>query len=129
MSNPGEEDATPLTSVGQLAAWLAAGGKPAAQFRIGTEHEKFGFLHQGFAAPPYEPDGIRAMLAGIGALGWAPIEDQGKLIGLKRGRESGASRGGGAPVGRGGRTCRSCRRAGTRSCGATWSAWERSGST
>jgi glutamate--cysteine ligase len=93
MSNPGEEDATPIASVRQLAATLAAGGKPRAAWRIGTEHEKFGFALPGgsqpaFAPPPYEPGGIRAMLEGIAARGWEQILDQGRLIGLKRDGES-----------------------------------------
>ena len=33
----------PITSVRQLADHIAAGCKPPEQFRIGTEHEKFGF--------------------------------------------------------------------------------------
>jgi len=92
MSNPGEEDATPIASVPQLAATLAEGGKPRAAYRIGTEHEKFGFFRppaaNAFAAPPYEPGGIKAMLEGIAARGWEGIFDQGNLIGLKRGGES-----------------------------------------
>ena len=93
MSNPGEEDATPIDSVQQLAAFLAEGGKPRAAWRIGTEHEKFGFYHAGgtapaFGAPPYAPGGIQAMLEGIEARGWEPIRDQGNLIGLKKHGES-----------------------------------------
>ena len=92
MSNPGEEDRTPIHSVRQLADYLAAGGKPRADYRIGTEHEKFGFYRPGtdrpFTPPPYEPGGIHAMLEGIRDLGWEEINDQGKLIGLKRGGES-----------------------------------------
>jgi glutamate--cysteine ligase len=93
MSNPGEEDATPIVSARQLADYLAAGAKPRAAWRIGTEHEKFGFRlpnaeGEAFAPPPYSPGGIRAMLEGIGALGWEEIRDQGNLIGLKRHGES-----------------------------------------
>ena len=93
MSNPGEENATPIESVRQLAALLAAGGKPATDWRIGTEHEKFAFYRPGAAAPawsppPYEPGGIRAMLEGIAAQGWEEIRDQGNLIGLKQHGES-----------------------------------------
>jgi glutamate--cysteine ligase len=88
MSNPGEADLTPITSVRQLAAWFAAGSKPRAAWRIGTEHEKFGFRRSDLSAPAYEPDGIRAMLDGIAAKGWEPILDNGKPIGLKRGEAS-----------------------------------------
>jgi glutamate--cysteine ligase len=88
MSNPGEENRTRIHSVRQMAEYLAAGGKPRAAWRIGTEHEKFGFRRADTSPPPYEPDGIRAMLAGIEALGWEEITDLGNLIGLKRGGES-----------------------------------------
>jgi glutamate--cysteine ligase len=88
MSNPGEADLTPITSHRQLAEWFAAGSKPRDAWRIGTEHEKFGFRRADLAAPPYEPAGIRAMLEGIAAKGWEPILDSGKPIGLKRGMAS-----------------------------------------
>ncbi|WP_284944882.1 glutamate--cysteine ligase [Acidisoma cladoniae] len=88
MSNPGEGDLTPITTVRQLADYLAAGAKPPERFRIGTEHEKFGFRHSDLTPPPYEPGGIRAMLEGIAPHGWTPILDQEKPIGLSK---SGAS--------------------------------------
>jgi glutamate--cysteine ligase len=84
MSNPGEADATPITSVRQLADYLATGCKPAARFTIGTEHEKFGFRHADLTPPGYDDHGIRAVLEGIEASGWEPILDHGKPIGLKR---------------------------------------------
>jgi glutamate--cysteine ligase len=85
MSNPGEADATPITSTADLAAYIAAGCKPAAGFRIGTEHEKFGFRLADLAPPPYAPGGIRAMLEGLAASGGEPILDRGQPIGLKLG--------------------------------------------
>jgi glutamate--cysteine ligase len=88
MSNPGDADATPITSVAQLAAFIAEGCKPRERFAIGTEHEKFGFRRDGFLPPPYEPNGIRAVLEGIAVDGWEPILDTGKPIGLKRGSAS-----------------------------------------
>jgi len=88
MSNPGDADTTPITSMGQLADFIAVGGKPRAEYTIGTEHEKFGFYHKDFRSPPYEPNGIRAILEGIGATGWEPILDRGNPIGLKRGSAS-----------------------------------------
>jgi len=88
MSNPGESDPTPITSVRQLADWFAVGSKPRDQWRIGTEHEKFGFRRRDLAPPPYEPGGIRAMLEGLMAFGWEPILDRGNPIGLKRGQAS-----------------------------------------
>ena len=88
MSNPGESDLTPIRSARQLAEWFAAGSKPRGDWRIGTEHEKFGFRRDGLAPPPYEPGGIRAMLEGLMAFGWEPILDRGNPIGLKRGEAS-----------------------------------------
>ncbi len=92
MSNPGEADDTPITSVRQLVEYLAGGCKPRAEWRIGTEHEKFGFALSDLHPPPYAPDGIRAMLEGIAAEGWEEIPDAGNPIGLKgHGRHAGAS--------------------------------------
>ena len=88
MSNPGESDPTPITSVRQLADWFAVGSKPRGQWRIGTEHEKFGFRRRDLVPPPYEPGGIRAMLEGLTAFGWEPILDRGNPIGLTRGQAS-----------------------------------------
>lgn len=88
MSNPGEADLTPISSVRQLGEWFAAGSKPRAAWAVGTEHEKFGFRREGFAPPAYDGDGIRAMLEGLQGFGWSPILDQGNPIGLKRGGAS-----------------------------------------
>ena len=93
MSNPGEADATPIASVRQLAEHIAAGCKPRAAWRIGTEHEKFGFRRLvpgvsgpdlSYEPPGYAPDGIRSVLDGIAARGWTPISDAGAVIGLGR---------------------------------------------
>ena len=83
MSNPSEADATPIVSVQQLADHLAAGGKPKPQWRIGTEHEKFGFLHGSHKSPPYAPGGIRALLDAMAGPDWEEIPDAGLPIGLK----------------------------------------------
>mgnify|MGYP003365689211 FL=1 len=104
MSNPGEQDITPIESIGQLAGLLADGGKPRERWRIGTEHEKFGFVLPAAAGPerapwmppPYAPDGIGEILTDLnrqdGGGRWEAIEDKGKLIGLKGiGSERGGS--------------------------------------
>ena len=77
-------DATPIESRDQLVAALAAGGKPASQWRVGTEHEKFGFHAADLTPVPYEgPRGIRRLLEAMeGLLGWQPIIDRGNIIGL-----------------------------------------------
>lgn len=84
MSNPGDSDATPITSKRQLADFIAQGCKPRDRWTIGTEHEKFGFHRNDFSPPPYEPGGIRALLEAMAIDGWSPIVDGGKPIGLKR---------------------------------------------
>ncbi len=84
MSNPGEADATPITSTAELASYIAAGCKPPSGFLIGTEHEKFGFQLDDLAPPPYAPGGIRAILEGLAVReGAALILDRGQPIGLK----------------------------------------------
>lgn len=92
MSNPGDEDQTPIASVRQLAEYIAAGCKPREAYRIGTEHEKFGFRRADLRPPPYEPDGIRAVLDAMAGPDWQPILDRGRVIGLKgQGVHRGAS--------------------------------------
>ncbi len=84
MSNPGDTDETPIASVRQLADHIAAGCKPKDEYRIGTEHEKFGFTTADLRPPPYEPDGIRAVLEGLARPGaWEPIMEDARPIGLK----------------------------------------------
>ena len=43
MSSPSHVADTPITDRDQLVGNIASGEKPKAQWRIGTEHEKFGF--------------------------------------------------------------------------------------
>jgi len=82
-------DKTLITSRDELVAWLEAGVKPPAQFRIGTEHEKIPFYKSGHAPVPYDGEqagrqgGIRALLEGMQKkLGWAPVTDRDRIIGL-----------------------------------------------
>ena len=77
-------DMTPVASRDDLVRWLERGVKPKAQFRIGTEHEKFAFTKECRAPVPYESQrSIRALLEGMQMLlGWEPIVDAGNLIGL-----------------------------------------------
>ncbi len=83
MSNPGDSDDTPIASIQQLADLIAVGCKPPEQFRIGTEHEKFGFRRADLAPPAYEPGGIRDVLTGLLAFGGEAILDHGQPIGIK----------------------------------------------
>jgi glutamate--cysteine ligase len=69
-----------------LAGYLAAGCKAPDDWRIGTEHEKFGYRLADHLPLPYEGDtSILAMLSGLrDRFGWAPVEEAGKLIGLEK---------------------------------------------
>ena len=77
-------DLTPIDSVDDLTLYMKGGEKPKAQFRIGTEHEKFGFYADTLGPVPYEGErGIRRLLEGMQALsGWEAITDDGRIIGL-----------------------------------------------
>jgi glutamate--cysteine ligase len=73
-----------------LVEWLAKGEKPASDWRVGAEHEKFVFRLGSHAAVPYEgPSGIKALLEGLMRFGWKGVyeaSDKGDvLIGLERG--------------------------------------------
>jgi len=77
-------DSTPIESRDELVAWFEKGCKPRAQFRIGTEHEKFAFTTDFHAPVPYEGRrSIRSLLVGMQhLLGWEPIMDGPNIIGL-----------------------------------------------
>jgi glutamate--cysteine ligase len=77
-------DFRPIEGMDELVAYLAQGCKPREAWRIGTEHEKFPFYVDGHGPVPYEGErGIRALLEGMQQkLGWEPILDDGKIIGL-----------------------------------------------
>src|SRR6476661_3558173 len=77
-------DLKPIESRDELVAWFAEGAKPKAQWRIGTEHEKFAFTVEGHAPVPYENRrSIRSLLVGMQhLLGWEPIMDGENIIGL-----------------------------------------------
>ncbi|MEN5362543.1 glutamate--cysteine ligase [Brevundimonas intermedia] len=74
----------PLSRTDLIEA-MSKGAKPKDQWRIGAEHEKFGFDKTTLARPGYEgPNGIKAMLEGLQRFGWSPVEENGVLIGLER---------------------------------------------
>ena len=80
---------TIIKDVGQLVEWLAKGEKPAADWRIGTEHEKFLFHRDSLRPVAYDGDsGVEAMLHALcKVIGdkATPIIEKGKIIGLKDG--------------------------------------------
>ena len=78
-----------IKDFGQLVEWLAKGEKPAADWRIGTEHEKFLFHRDSLRPVAYDGDsGVEAMLHALcKVIGdkATPIIEKGKIIGLKDG--------------------------------------------
>jgi glutamate--cysteine ligase len=79
-----------LHSPNDLKDWMAAGCKPREAWRIGTEHEKFGYRNADLSPLPYEgADGIHAMLSGLMQFGWQGKFEGDTLVGLVRSEEAG----------------------------------------
>ena len=76
----------PIERHEQLAEYLAEGCKPKDQWRIGTEHEKFGYCKDTLKPLPYAGDrSILAVLEGLrDGHGWDPLVEGGNLIGLTK---------------------------------------------
>ena len=76
----------PIEHPEQMAAYLAAGCKPESNWRIGTEHEKFGFCQANQSPLPYSgPCSIKTILEALrDRFGWSPVLEADKLIGLTR---------------------------------------------
>lgn len=74
-----------------LVEYMESGCRPPEQWRLGTEHEKFGFTTDTLAPLPYAGDrGIQAMLDGLAsAFAWRPVREHGNTIALLD--ETGAS--------------------------------------
>lgn len=76
----------PIERHEQMAEYLASGCKPKEDWRIGTEHEKFGFCKDSLLPLPYE--GERSIHAVLSALrdrhDWQELHEAGKLIGLTK---------------------------------------------
>ncbi|BBK39613.1 glutamate--cysteine ligase [Allostella sp. ATCC 35155] len=85
MAAPPAATGAPITDKRQLVEYIAAGSKPAAAWRIGTEHEKFVFARDDLRSVPHEgPSGIGALLNGLAEFGWDRIEEKGNVIALVR---------------------------------------------
>jgi glutamate--cysteine ligase len=96
--DPGE----PLQRIDDLVETFRSAEKPVSAFRVGTEHEKFGFLRVPGAAaqPPLPFDGPRGIESILQAIvndpaeraaadeAWVPALDRGRIIALFKGKES-----------------------------------------
>jgi glutamate--cysteine ligase len=85
MSIP-QSGGAPIERPEDLAQYLADGCKPKADWRIGTEHEKFGYCQDSLRPLPYDGDrSIKAVLEGLrDGFGWAPVIEGGNIIGLEK---------------------------------------------
>lgn len=94
MSGPSQvkDVAIPLLEEGgrdALVEYLASGARTEADWKIGTEHEKFGFRSDDLRPPTFDGErGIEAVLNGLTQFGWAPVEENGRVIALTRGDAS-----------------------------------------
>lgn len=86
-----KEISKPIEGLNELVAHFASGAKPdRTSWRVGTEHEKFGFTADGHRPIPYEgPEGIGALLAGLAErYGYGPVREGDNVIALKQGGAS-----------------------------------------
>ena len=76
----------PIERHEQLAEYLEDGCKPKEDWRIGTEHEKFGYCRDTLKPLPYDGErSIRAVLEGLrDRYGWSPVLEGGLIIGLEK---------------------------------------------
>ena len=85
MSGPSAVTETPITDRAQLVDYIAGGEKPIDAWRIGTEHEKFGFRLDDLRPPTYEGErGIGTLLEGMTRFGWDRVFEGDTLIALTR---------------------------------------------
>lgn len=76
----------PIERYEQLAEYLAEGCKPKEDWRIGTEHEKFGYCQDTLKPLPYDgPRSIKAILEGLrDRYNWNPVLEGEHIIGLEK---------------------------------------------
>ncbi|HEY4223791.1 MAG TPA: glutamate-cysteine ligase family protein, partial [Myxococcota bacterium] len=87
-----DDPGAPLRSEDELVAFFASAEKPRDKFRVGTEHEKFGFMrdgrHPGHRPLPFDGEnGIEAILRAIDDSEpgrWLRADDNGRTIALFR---------------------------------------------
>ncbi len=84
MSAPPKDRGEPVTSKRQLVEYIESANKPKSAWRIGTEHEKFGFKLDDLRPLPHEgPWGIGALLQGlVDKFGWKPVYEGENVIAL-----------------------------------------------
>jgi glutamate--cysteine ligase len=86
VSIPSAVKSIPIRDSQQLADYLAAGEKPREAWRIGTEHEKFGFRTDDLRPPTFEGDrGIKRLLETLATrYGWEVAREGENPVALSR---------------------------------------------
>ncbi|QDH68909.1 glutamate--cysteine ligase [Marilutibacter alkalisoli] len=90
MSGPSDAKDAVIESRTDLLEFLSGGTRPASDWRIGTEHEKFGFRTDDLRPPAFDGErGIEAVLKGLVQFGWEPVSEHlpgqpGRVIALSR---------------------------------------------
>jgi len=76
----------PIEHHSQLAEYMAEGCKPKSDWKIGTEHEKFGYCKDSLLPIPYEGErSVRAVLEGLQQKhGWNPVFEGENIVGLEK---------------------------------------------
>ena len=83
--DPLTSESPPVRGMGDLVAWFRAREHPPSDWKVGLEHEKIP-LRAGTLEPvPYDgPGGIAAALRAFGQFGYAPFEDEGRIIAAQK---------------------------------------------
>ncbi|MGC9356005.1 MAG: glutamate--cysteine ligase, partial [Mariniphaga sp.] len=77
------EKNTEIQNKTQLVEYFEQGNKPREKWGIGTEHEKFMFRENNFNRLGYGSGrGINTILKEMQLIGWHPVTEAGKTIGL-----------------------------------------------
>ncbi len=85
MSSPSHASDAPIRDRAALVETIAEGEKPRSDWRIGTEHEKFGFRLDDLRPPTFDGDrGIEALLDGLRRFEWEPVQEHGRTVALIR---------------------------------------------
>lgn len=76
----------PIENKAQLVSYMESGNKPKADWRLGTEHEKFVFRKKDFGPVAYEgASGISALLGGLrDRYGWQAVLEGDNIIALTK---------------------------------------------
>ena len=87
MSGPSKARAIPIADRSELIEFIERGCKPAAEWRVGTEHEKFIFRRGDNRPVAHEGEaGIGRVLALLGErTGWEPVREGDSIIALTHG--------------------------------------------